>query len=225
MTAPWGGRLDERDRRAPAPARPDPGRRHVKEEKRAVASTPGQISPWRYLAAFAGRRRRALRAGVPHRRRPARPKLGIDLQGGTRVTLAARTETEAGPPREQLLQAQQIIEERVNGLGVSGAEVVLDGTNLTITVPGEEGSRPARWARPRSCGSARSSAGRSRGAGRRAAPGCPGRPGRPAPPIRPRRASAPPRPPDAGRIRRHAGAAARGPPTRPAVERPSRRWP
>jgi preprotein translocase subunit SecD len=67
------------------------------------------------------------------------PKLGIDLQGGTRVTLQPRTETGAEPPREQLLQAQAIIEQRVNGLGVTGAEVVVDGSNLTITVPGEQG--------------------------------------------------------------------------------------
>src|SRR3712207_9281852 len=72
------------------------------------------------------------------------PKLGIDLQGGTRVTLTARTETGGEPPREQLLQAQSIIEQRVNGLGVSGAEVVLDGTNLTITVPGEIGRASCR---------------------------------------------------------------------------------
>ena len=29
----------------------------------------------------------------------------------------------------------------MNGLGVSGAEVVLDGTNLTITVPGDKGDQ------------------------------------------------------------------------------------
>nr|WP_211177941.1 protein translocase subunit SecD [Pseudonocardia acidicola] len=69
------------------------------------------------------------------------PKLGIDLQGGTRVTLTARTESGAAPPRDQLIQAQQIIEQRVNGLGVSGAEVVLDGNNLTITVPGAQGDQ------------------------------------------------------------------------------------
>jgi preprotein translocase subunit SecD len=69
------------------------------------------------------------------------PKLGIDLQGGTRVTLQARTADGAEPPREQLLQAQSIIQERVDGLGVGGAEVVLDGSNLTITVPGQEGEQ------------------------------------------------------------------------------------
>jgi preprotein translocase subunit SecD len=106
-----------------------------------VAHTPGQIRPWRYLAAFVAIVA-ALYAlvfftgsGSPT------PKLGIDLQGGTRVTLQPRTETGAEPPHEQLVQAQAIIEERVNGLGVSGAEVIIDGTNLLITVPGQEGEQ------------------------------------------------------------------------------------
>ncbi|MBB4908942.1 preprotein translocase subunit SecD [Actinophytocola algeriensis] len=69
------------------------------------------------------------------------PKLGIDLQGGTRVTLTARTESGDAPSREALDQARQIIENRVNGIGVSGTEVVLDGNNIIITVPGEEGEQ------------------------------------------------------------------------------------
>jgi preprotein translocase subunit SecD len=69
------------------------------------------------------------------------PKLGIDLQGGTRVTLTARTETGAAPSPDQLDLARQIIDQRVNGLGVSGAEVVQDGSNLVITVPGQEGDQ------------------------------------------------------------------------------------
>jgi preprotein translocase subunit SecD len=69
------------------------------------------------------------------------PKLGIDLQGGTRVTLTARTETGAAPTPDQLDLARQIIDQRVNGLGVSGAEVVQDGSNLVITVPGQEGDQ------------------------------------------------------------------------------------
>jgi preprotein translocase subunit SecD len=106
-----------------------------------VATTPGRIRPWRYLAAFAGIVVVLYSLVFFTGDGRAAPKLGIDLQGGTRVTLQARTETGAEPPREQLLQAQQIIEERVNGLGVSGAEVVLDGSNLTITVPGQEGDQ------------------------------------------------------------------------------------
>jgi preprotein translocase subunit SecD len=70
----------------------------------------------------------------------ADPKLGIDLQGGTRVTLTARTPDGSRPSREALSQAQQIIGARVNGLGVSGSEVIVDGDNLVITVPGTDGS-------------------------------------------------------------------------------------
>jgi preprotein translocase subunit SecD len=106
-----------------------------------VATTPGHIRPWRYLAAFvvvvAGLYSLVFFTGDGQ----PTPRLGIDLQGGTRVTLQPRTETGEVPPRDQLVQAQRIIEERVNGLGVSGAEVVLDGNNLTITVPGQEGEQ------------------------------------------------------------------------------------
>ena len=70
----------------------------------------------------------------------AKAKLGIDLQGGTRVTLTARTPDGSRPTREALDQAQQIISARVNGLGVSGSEVVVDGDNLVITVPGNDGN-------------------------------------------------------------------------------------
>ncbi|OZD78052.1 protein translocase subunit SecD [Rhodococcus sp. 05-339-2] len=69
------------------------------------------------------------------------PKLGIDLQGGTRVTLTARTPDGNAPTQDSLKQAQQIIETRVNGLGVSGSEVVIDGDNLVITVPGDDSSQ------------------------------------------------------------------------------------
>lgn len=71
------------------------------------------------------------------------PKLGIDLQGGTRVTLTARTPDGSKPSQDSLKQAQGIIENRVNGLGVSGSEVVIDGDNLVITVPGDD-SQQAR---------------------------------------------------------------------------------
>ncbi|CAM2750986.1 protein translocase subunit SecD [Skermania piniformis] len=69
------------------------------------------------------------------------PELGIDLQGGTRVTLTARTPDGSRPSQDSLRQAQSIIETRVNGLGVSGSEVVIDGDNLVITVPGDDSSQ------------------------------------------------------------------------------------
>jgi preprotein translocase subunit SecD len=106
-----------------------------------VATTPGRIRPWRYLAAFAGIVVVLYALVFFTGDGKAAPKLGIDLQGGTRVTLVARTVDGGAPPRDQLVQAQQIIEQRVNGLGVSGAEVVLDGDNITITVPGDAGEQ------------------------------------------------------------------------------------
>nr|WP_200799379.1 protein translocase subunit SecD [Williamsia sterculiae] len=70
-----------------------------------------------------------------------KPKLGIDLQGGTQVTLTARTPTGSAPSQDQLNKAKQIIEQRVNGLGVAGSEVVVNGDNLVITVPGDDGKQ------------------------------------------------------------------------------------
>lgn len=67
--------------------------------------------------------------------RTASTKLGIDLQGGTRVTLVPQGEE---PSQDQLQQARQILEQRVNGMGVSGSEVVINGNTLVITVPGED---------------------------------------------------------------------------------------
>ena len=106
-----------------------------------MASSTGTIRPWRYLVAFLGVMVVLYSLVLFTGGGGLAPKLGIDLQGGTRVTLTARTENGGVPPRDQLVQAQQIIEQRVNGLGVSDAEVVLDGSNITITVPGEGGDQ------------------------------------------------------------------------------------
>ena len=105
-----------------------------------MASSSAPVHPYRYLAAFL-----ALLIGVYSLvfltgNKQANPKLGIDLQGGTRVTLTARTPDGSQPTRDALDQAQQIISSRVNGLGVSGSEVVIDGDNLVITVPGTDGT-------------------------------------------------------------------------------------
>ncbi|MBJ7323906.1 MAG: protein translocase subunit SecD [Rhodococcus sp.] len=106
-----------------------------------MAPSSGSVHPARYLAVFA-----VLMAAVyalvffTGDKDPS-PKLGIDLQGGTRVTLTARTPDRNAPSQDSLKQAQQIIETRVNGLGVSGSEVVIDGDNLVITVPGDDSSQ------------------------------------------------------------------------------------
>lgn len=105
-----------------------------------MASSSAPVHPARYLSVFLvmliGIYLLVFFTGDKH----TAPKLGIDLQGGTRVTLTARTPDGSAPSREALAQAQQIISARVNGLGVSGSEVVVDGDNLVITVPGNDGS-------------------------------------------------------------------------------------
>ena len=106
-----------------------------------MAPPAGQIRPWRYLATFVGIVVVLYALVFFTGDRQLTPKLGIDLEGGTRVTLTARTATGQPPTKDQLNLARDIIDQRVNGLGVSGAEVVQDGSNLTITVPGDQGQR------------------------------------------------------------------------------------
>ena len=66
---------------------------------------------------------------------PLTPKLGLDLQGGASVILQPKTQ----PKQSQLNTAVEIINRRVNGLGVAEAEVVTQGNNIVVSVPG--GSR------------------------------------------------------------------------------------
>ncbi len=105
-----------------------------------MASSSAPVHPARYLSVFLvlliGLYLLVFLTGD----KKASPKLGIDLQGGTRVTLTARTPDGSKPSRESLAQAQKIIFARVNGLGVSGSEVVVDGDDLVITVPGTDGN-------------------------------------------------------------------------------------
>ena len=62
------------------------------------------------------------------------PALGLDLQGGTRITLIAKDD----PTAENLEQARSIIDQRVNGSGVSEAEVVTQGSRIIVVeIPGE----------------------------------------------------------------------------------------
>ncbi len=71
------------------------------------------------------------------------PKLGLDLQGGTSVTLKPKLVDANGKPTNQKVsggaidQAVNIIRQRVNGLGVAEAEVVRAGSNIEISVPGK----------------------------------------------------------------------------------------
>jgi len=68
------------------------------------------------------------------------PKLAIDLAGGTSVTLTAKPipGSQGGVTPESMAQAVQIIRDRVNGFGVSEAEVTTLGSeNIVVSVPGQ----------------------------------------------------------------------------------------
>ena len=65
------------------------------------------------------------------------PRLGLDLQGGTSITLTATTLDGAAPTPESLDEAVAIIRQRVNGSGVAEAEVTTQGTDtIIVQVPG-----------------------------------------------------------------------------------------
>ncbi|MGL5824094.1 MAG: protein translocase subunit SecD [Nocardioides sp.] len=62
------------------------------------------------------------------------PRLGLDLQGGTRITLQAKGEVTS----ESLAEAADIIDQRVNGSGVSESEVTTQGSNIIVVeIPGK----------------------------------------------------------------------------------------
>jgi preprotein translocase subunit SecD len=63
--------------------------------------------------------------------------LGLDLSSGTTVTLKAVTQKGATPPQNEMAQAIQIMENRVNSAGFTGAIVQQQGSqNITVSVPG-----------------------------------------------------------------------------------------
>lgn len=66
-------------------------------------------------------------------------KLGLDLQGGLQVVLQARNDptTGAEPTTDRMQAARDIIDERVNALGVSEPIVQLQGSNrIVVELPG-----------------------------------------------------------------------------------------
>jgi preprotein translocase subunit SecD len=64
----------------------------------------------------------------------AKPRLGLDLEGGTRITLTAIS----GASQTKLDQARGIIDQRVNGTGVTEAEVTTQGNkNIVVEIPGK----------------------------------------------------------------------------------------
>ncbi|MRK01513.1 protein translocase subunit SecD [Aeromicrobium sp. S22] len=65
------------------------------------------------------------------------PRLGLDLEGGTRISLQAKA-TEGDVTKDKLDQARNIIDQRVNATGVTEAEVTTQGNDqVIIEIPGE----------------------------------------------------------------------------------------
>ncbi|MER7899587.1 protein translocase subunit SecD [Streptomyces sp. NPDC096046] len=76
-----------------------------------------------------------------------KPRLGIDLAGGTSITLRAVPEAgnEAAINKTNMDTAVSIMERRVNGLGVSEAEVQTQGReNIIVNIPKGTNSEQAR---------------------------------------------------------------------------------
>lgn len=66
-----------------------------------------------------------------------KPKLALDLSSGTTVTLTAQTPGGGQPSTSSMNEALNIIRDRVNGTGVSEAEVSKQGDrNIVVAVPG-----------------------------------------------------------------------------------------
>ncbi len=66
------------------------------------------------------------------------PKLGLDLQGGTRITLQATGAGGQDVTPAKLEEAAGIIDSRVNANGVAESEVTTQGNrNIVIEIPGE----------------------------------------------------------------------------------------
>lgn len=69
-----------------------------------------------------------------------KPRLGLDLEGGTRITLSAIEQGGAITPTK-LKQAAAIVDARVNGSGVSESEVSTSGDrNIIVEIPGKNAS-------------------------------------------------------------------------------------
>ena len=65
------------------------------------------------------------------------PKLALDLEGGTQITLEPKLESGQTVTTDQLNQAVGIIRQRVDASGVSEAEITTQGDrNIVVSIPG-----------------------------------------------------------------------------------------
>lgn len=138
------------------------------------------------------------------------PRLGIDLAGGTSITLKAKADQGSAINKANMDTAVDIMNRRVNGLGVSEAEVQTQGNdNIIVNIPKGTNSKEAQqqvgttaklYFRPvlatEPSGTAAQSPSPSASSSGSSSPKPSGSPPRPPPPARrrPRPAPRPPRP-------------------------------
>ena len=137
---------NRRDEDLPGASR-DSGRRQARSTERPRKSRPGgrrrarMRGPIRTLIALAvvlvtlfGGIGAAHLWGDP--RGELTPQLGLDLAGGRQIVIAPITEAGAPVGTDQLDQAIDIIRRRVDGGGVTEAEVSRMGGNIAVAIPG-----------------------------------------------------------------------------------------
>jgi preprotein translocase subunit SecD len=131
----------------PPPRPPGAGRPEREYEKVAAPkkgrSASAQSKPWRSLALI----QIALAAlpGGMFGSGNTTPRLGIDLAGGTSITLRAVPEAGQKISKANMDTAVDIMNRRVNGLGVSEAEVQTQGdSNIIVNIPKGTNSKEAR---------------------------------------------------------------------------------
>lgn len=93
---------------------------------------PGRTLSW-FFAAMAGLMALVALAGT------WTPALGLDLQGGQRITLRASNDDVSSSSLEE---ARKIISSRVNGSGITEADVTTQGDrNVVVSIPGESNQK------------------------------------------------------------------------------------
>ncbi|HEY8557263.1 MAG TPA: protein translocase subunit SecD, partial [Actinomycetes bacterium] len=64
-----------------------------------------------------------------------KPRLGLDLRGGSSVTFVPTNPRGGAPTKEQLDTTVDIIRNRVNSKGVAESEVSVEGGNIVVSIP------------------------------------------------------------------------------------------
>jgi len=66
-----------------------------------------------------------------------KPGLGLDLQGGTEISMTASNPGGGSIPSDSLNEARDIIDQRVNGTGITSATVTTEGSDvIKVSIPG-----------------------------------------------------------------------------------------